>query len=271
MTTIMGGMTNLPGTLHTAHDGAWQVAEHGCQVLAWQADDKPVIWFDAEHADESDAVIRGGVPLCAPWFGHGPNNDQDPQHGLARRTDFQVTVAEPLHVVGTAETASIGIRHEVVMTDTALQMTLTLTNQDEKPRVVEGMWHTYLRVGDADQARVRGVRGADWHNFATGDEGSFDADELLMAPDTDTVIQGVGPAPTLVDPVWGREIHLTTTNCPSAVIWNPRSSSGIGDSPTAQAWRDFVCVETGVCKGNAVPLDPGTDLVLRTTITVTRM
>ncbi len=79
-----GGMTNLPGTLHTAHDGAWQVAEHGCQVLAWQADGKPVIWFDPEHADESDAVIRGGVPLCAPWFGHGPNNDQDPQHGLAR-------------------------------------------------------------------------------------------------------------------------------------------------------------------------------------------
>ena len=62
MTTIMGGMTNLPGTLHTAHDGAWQVAEHGCQVLAWQADVKPVIWFDPEHADESDAVIRGGVP-----------------------------------------------------------------------------------------------------------------------------------------------------------------------------------------------------------------
>ncbi|ETJ38523.1 hypothetical protein Q604_UNBC07380G0001, partial [human gut metagenome] len=74
-----------------------------------------------------------------------------------------------------------------------------------------------------------------------------------------------------VDPVWGREIHLTTTNCPSAVIWNPRSSSGIGDNPTAQAWRDFVCVETGVCKDNAVPLDPDTDLVLTTTITVTRM
>ena len=102
MTTIMGGMTNLPGILHTAHDGAWQVAEHGCQVLAWQADDKPVIWFDPEHADESDAVIRGGVPLCAPWVGHGPTNDQDPQHGLARRSDFQVTGAEPLHVGGTA-------------------------------------------------------------------------------------------------------------------------------------------------------------------------
>lgn len=33
------------------------------------------------------------------------------------------------------------------------------------------MWHTYLRVADAAQARVRGVRGASWHNFATGDKG----------------------------------------------------------------------------------------------------
>lgn len=187
-------MSTLPGTLHSAHNGTWQVAEHGCQVLAWQADDKPVIWFDAEHADESEAVIRGGIPLCAPWFGHGPNNDQDPQHGLARRTDFEVTVADPFRVVGVAETASIGIRHEVVMTNTALEMTLTLTNHDQKPRVVEGMWHTYLRVADAAQARVRGVRGASWHNFATGDKGSFDANELAVAPDTDTVIQGVGPA-----------------------------------------------------------------------------
>ena len=91
-------MSTLPGTLHSAHDGTWQVAEHGCQVLAWQADDKPVIWFDAEHADESEAVIRGGIPLCAPWFGHGPNNDQDPQHGLARRTDFEVTVLSLIHI-----------------------------------------------------------------------------------------------------------------------------------------------------------------------------
>ncbi|WCC79692.1 D-hexose-6-phosphate mutarotase [Cutibacterium equinum] len=272
-------MTNLLGNLHSAHDGTWQVAEHGCQVLAWQADDKPVIWFDAAHTDESDAVIRGGIPLCAPWFGHGPNNDQDPQHGLARRTDFQVTAAEPFaesfaepfQVVGTAETDSIEIRHEVVMTDTRLKMTLTLTNRDDQPRTVEGMWHTYLRVKDAEQARVRGVKGADWHNFATGDKGFFDAGELVMAPDTDTVLQGVGPELTLVDPAWGREIHLATTHCPSAVIWNPRSSSGIGDSPTARAWRDFVCVETGVCKDNAITLEPEGDLVLTTTISVTTL
>lgn len=55
---IIKSMSTLPGTLHSAHNGTWQVAEHGCQVLAWQADDKPVIWFDAEHADESEAVIR---------------------------------------------------------------------------------------------------------------------------------------------------------------------------------------------------------------------
>ena len=265
---IIKCMSTLPGTLHSAHDGTWQVAEHGCQVLAWQADDKPVIWFDAEHAAESEAVIRGGIPLCAPWFGHGPNNDQDPQHGLARRTDFEVTVAAPFRVVGVAETASIGIRHEVVMTNAALEMTLTLTNHDQKPRLVEGMWHTYLRVGDAAQARVRGVRGASWHNFATGGKGFCDADELAMVPDTDTVIQGVGPALALLDPAWGRQIHLETTSCPSAVVWNPRSSLANVANPTTQAWRDFVCVETGVCKDNAVVLSPGGNLTMSTRISV---
>ncbi|MSS46283.1 D-hexose-6-phosphate mutarotase [Cutibacterium sp. WCA-380-WT-3A] len=256
------------GIIHTARDGAWQVAEHGCQVLSWQPADTPVIWFDPEHADESEAVIRGGIPLCAPWFGHGPNNDQDPQHGLARRATFEVTVTEPFRVTGVAETASIGIRHDVVMTDAALEMTLTLTNHDHTPRTVEGMWHSYFRVADATQARVRGIQGTEWHNFATGERGSFDCDELAIAPDTDTVIQGVGTAIDLVDPVWDRRIHLETTRCPSAVVWNPRSSSAHSDNPTASAWRDFVCVETGMCKENAVSLLPGSSLTLSTQISV---
>ena len=154
------------------------------------------------------------------------------------------------------------------MTNAALEMTLTLTNHDQKPRLVEGMWHTYLRVGDAAQARVRGVRGASWHNFATGGKGFCDADELAMVPDTDTVIQGVGPALALLDPAWGRQIHLETTSCPSAVVWNPRSSLANVANPTTQAWRDFVCVETGVCKDNAVVLSPGGNLTMSTRISV---
>lgn len=264
-------MADLPGTVHTTRDAAWSVAEHGCQVLGWQPGSQPVIWFDAAHAEEKDRVIRGGVPLCAPWFGHGPDDDLDPQHGLARLTDFDVVAdagSDRLEVTGAALLDGIEVRHHVVMDAEALTMTLLLTNRDATPRVVEAMWHTYLRVGDAARTSVEGVRGADWHNFATGTTGHFDDNALPLTPDTDTVLQGVGTTLTLVDPTWNRHIDLTLGGCRSAVVWNPHSATKVRPGPTGEAWRDFVCVETGLCKDNAVTLDPGRDLSLTTRLTV---
>lgn len=267
-------MTTLPGPTLSARDGAWQVADHGAQVLAWQPDGhRPVIWFNPERPAVKPDVIVGGIPVCTPWFGHGPDGDQDPQHGPARTLDFTRTEAtaddERLHAVLETSAEGIVVRHEVTMTGQSLDLAATLTNDTDSARRVELMWHSYLRVGDSMGCRVTGLDGATWWNTVDDSRGECQDGTLALAPATDTVVQGVGDRVGLVDPAWGRTIRLGTEGCPTVVVWNPhREDRPTGTDPSSQAWRDFVCVETGFAKDHALTLDPGSSLTVRTTMEV---
>jgi len=272
-TAVTSPATPLPGELLDRHEGRWLIADHGSQVLAWEpldGDRRQVLWYDSADPQELPGVIRGGVPICAPWFGHGPDDDQDPQHGLARLSAFgrEVLLNGPRfllvrHTVGPEELgAPFRLVHTVEMTGGSMTLNLEATCTDTVPRRFEAVWHSYFRVGDAARATVTGVEGAAWHNHATGDAGALASDSLPIAPDTDTVLQGSQEALSVVDPAWGRRIDVDTQGCPTAVVWNPRMRSGTRTDLTGRSWRDFVCLETGTAKENALVLEPGQDTSL---------
>lgn len=303
--TGIGG--RLPGPVTARQDGRWMIADHGAQLLGWQPIDQdagqqpatlhPVIWFEPADPQELPGVIRGGIPVCAPWFGHGPRDDQEPQHGIMRLTDFDREIltdqADRLAVRYRAELPGVSSLHTVELTGQAATLTLCLTSTGSRSQQVEGVWHSYLRVGDASRAWLEGVRGATFHNYATGRQGRLDADRLAVTIDTDTVVQDPPGPLALIDPAWARRITLQTHcllsdrrggrpvdrepaassqqtgSCPTAVVWNPRRTSGTRTDLTGTAWRDFVCVETGAAKQNAIDLEPGQTLTLGLRIGVT--
>lgn len=286
----------LPGPVTTRQDGRWMIADHGAQLLGWQpigqdADrhpetSQPVIWFEPADPQELPGVIRGGIPVCAPWFGHGPRDDQEPQHGVMRLTDFDretvVDRADRLAVRYRAELPGVSALHAIELTGQAATLTLSLTSTGSRSQQVEGVWHSYLRVGDASRAWLQGVRGATFHNYATGRQGRLDADRLAVTIDTDTVVQDPPGPLVLIDPAWARRITLQTHclladrrggreaaassqedgGCPTAVVWNPHLTTGTRTDLTGTAWRDFVCVETGAAKQHAIDLEPGQTLTL---------
>lgn len=260
--------------------GDWLIADHGAQVLAWRPlaeGSRPVFWFSPADPEELPGVIRGGAPICAPWFGHGPTGDRNPHHGLARLADFsgELLIDGPRYLLAryTAGPQALGaplrIEHTVEMSGLSLTLTLQITNTDSAPRTVEAVWHSYFRVGDAARARVEGVQGASWRNHATGASGTLADDVLPLAPDTDTVLQHPDGPLSLVDPAWGRRIGVETEGCPTAVVWNPRMSSGTRDDLTGRAWRDLVCLETGAAGQAALVLAPGEDAMLHMRVGVT--
>lgn len=256
------------------------MADHGSQVLCWQplgAGARPVLWFDPSDPRELPGVIRGGVPVCAPWFGHGPADDRRPQHGVMRLTDFdrEVLCDRDDRLVVRHRAALPGVRalHTVEMTGSALSLALTLTSSSSSSQCIEAVWHSYLRVGDAARARIEGLRGSSFHNYATGDLGRVDDDRLAVTVDTDTVLQDPAGPLVLVDPAWQRRISLSTgcgpsRSCPTVVVWNPLRSSGTRTDATGSAWRDFVCLETGAAKQRAIELAPGRSITLTLRISV---
>lgn len=270
---VTGPASPLPGETLDRHDGRWRVADHGAQVLAWQpldGDARPVLWYDPSDPQELPGVIRGGIPICAPWFGHGPGDDLEPHHGRARLCDFgrEVLLDGPrfLLVRHTVEPEDLGapfrLAHTVEMTGSSMTLNLEVTCTGTEPRPFEAVWHTYFRVGDAARARVEGVGGAAWRNHATGTSGTFTSDLLAIGPDTDTVLQEADGELSLADPAWGRRIDVDTQGCPTAVVWNPRTTAGTRSDLTGRAWRDLVCLETGAAKENALLLEPGQDTSL---------
>lgn len=57
------------------------VTLQGAHLLAWQpAGEKPVFWLSEKSAFTEGKAIRGGVPICWPWFGPAG----EPAHGFAR-------------------------------------------------------------------------------------------------------------------------------------------------------------------------------------------
>ncbi|MBX7556932.1 D-hexose-6-phosphate mutarotase, partial [Streptomyces sp. tea 10] len=85
-------MTRLPEPLSlSCADGSGSVLSYGAHVVSWAPEDhEPVLWVSSRSYNETGRAVRGGVPICFPWFGPGRTGDMDPAHGFARITEWQL-------------------------------------------------------------------------------------------------------------------------------------------------------------------------------------
>ena len=94
--TVAEGEGGLPTLRVSAPGGVGEVYLHGAHVTAWTPSGKaPVIWMSRRSMFEPGQPIRGGVPICFPWFGPGRSGDKSPAHGLARLAAWTLTSAGP--------------------------------------------------------------------------------------------------------------------------------------------------------------------------------
>jgi len=53
-----------------------------------------VLWVSPATRFAHDAAIRGGVPICFPWFGALAGHPESPSHGFARLSEWSIVRAE---------------------------------------------------------------------------------------------------------------------------------------------------------------------------------
>ena len=247
-------------------DGRWWIADHGAQVMAWQPEgaDHPVIWsapdalWESAEDDQDGAVIRGGIPVCFPWFGTGGV----PQHGIARRQNWERTDEDwsndgrTLTVTHWLLNASLEATQTTTFGPDQLELRLVMTNNGQTPRRVEAAHHTYYAVGDADQVRVQGLAGAPYWDANQDLITQFGDGDQPFAPYTDFVVTSAA-ALQITDPAWSRSILIEREGSPQVVVWNPRPSTDPGLGVTTERWAEFVCIETAVIREQALELAPG--------------
>ena len=229
------------------------VSRFGAQVLTYRphaAEPDTLFTSSLAHLD-GRAAIRGGIPVCWPWFGPAA----EPQHGWARLHPWDI---EALAVDDAGAEVRLGFAHRggaaglTVRLDDALAVELT-HRADPDPAdtgaavPVTAALHAYLRTGDPTRTTVEGIGSAPLPIPAAG----LDEVHPLTGGSAHRTL-------TLDDPTLGRRLRIRT-DASDAVVWNP--GKPLGDT-TPDAHRGFLCVEpTRISR----PLAPGDTLRMRLT------
>ena len=266
------------------------VAEQGAQVLSYRQGEVPVIWLSEEAAFQQGQSVRGGVPVCWPWFGDLARNPDDvqamyqgeteaPFHGLVRGLDWQLDQQRCEGDTGILEFtcpqalgALPGWAHRVelrlqIRLDERLHISLTSRNLGDQPMAISQALHTYFAVGDIHQVSVPGLDGRRYiETLEDWQQRQQQADPQING-ETDRIYLDLPPVLHLLDPAWKRRISLETSGSRSAILWNPWIAKAQRLSQFASdAWQRMLCIETANVMGDRILLKAGASHTLGVSI-----
>jgi glucose-6-phosphate 1-epimerase len=73
------------------------IALHGAQVLGFAPrDDREWLWVSDKALFQVGKALRGGIPICFPWFGPHASGGDFPAHGFARTWLWRLSGVEAL-------------------------------------------------------------------------------------------------------------------------------------------------------------------------------
>jgi glucose-6-phosphate 1-epimerase len=285
MDEITPGKNGLPRLCISTPTATAEIYLHGAQLTSWQpAGAEEVIFLSEESQWKEGKAIRGGIPICFPWFRGKADDPKAPSHGFVRTKTWQLDAVErsgdtavvSLSTVSDEETRAwwpydFRLLHRVTI-GAELTEELVVSNTGIKPLRFEEALHTYYRVSAADAIRIRGLDGVAYlDNTDDNREKQQEGDILFTAP-TDRAYMNTTHAVEIVDPGLRRRIRLTKQNSRTTVVWNPWSSGAhsLGDLGDEE-WRTMACAEASNIRDLAVELAPGQEHSMKTVIQVTAL
>jgi D-hexose-6-phosphate mutarotase len=270
--TVVNPLARAEIYLHGAHVTAWEPAGHG-----------PVLFMSGASQWSAAKPIRGGVPICFPWFGPHASDASAPSHGFARLRDWTVVEAregERGETVLTFEltpeaSPSAAWPHAFAATyrvsvGSSLVLSLEVHNPGAEPFTFEEALHTYFVVRDVREVEIRGLENADYLDKVGGTTNrNQGAEPIRFTAETDRIYLNTQATCTIHDAGLGRSIEVRKNGSDATVVWNPwvakaRAMADFGDDE----WPEMVCVETGNVDVHAVTLGPGGRHAMTATIDV---
>lgn len=229
----------------------------GAHLTDWEpAGQEPVLFLSGTSDFADGKAIRGGVPICFPWFGPRWDGEPGPAHGFARIQSWEVVfaalVGEDVHLSFVLRPSDLSrslgyddfhIAYELVI-GRMLRLRLSVANSGSKPLVFEEALHTYFNVADVRSTRLEGLESALYLDKTDGmQEKETPGDALVLVAETDRVFPENVASVTIRDEA--RQLTVDKSNSATTVVWNPWESkaAGLRDLEPG-SWTRFVCVET---------------------------
>ena len=269
--------------------GQGEMYLHGAQVTSWKpAGNEEVLFVSSKSRWEEGQAIRGGIPICFPWFRAKLDDPHAPAHGFVRTKTWQVesiievengknesAVAVTMFTQSDVHTrkwwpGEFRLVHRVTF-GSELRLELVCTNTGTTPFRVEEALHTYNRIANIQDVRLQGLDGVSYLDNTESNKEKTQRGDAIIASPTDSAYCNTQTEVDLLDANKKRRIRLRKENSLTTVVWNPWSEGAarlqdLGDGE----WRQFLCVEASNIMDAAIHLAPGQEHRMAAILTVER-
>ncbi|MGB5716007.1 MAG: D-hexose-6-phosphate mutarotase [Gammaproteobacteria bacterium] len=243
------------------------------QVLSYRPKGQPhdLLFVSDKAYYEDGKAIKGGIPVCWPWFGPDPDGKGRPAHGFVRNRQWQVSASESLadgstkvimSLTESDETRGIWphpfrLSIEITVGD-SLRIELVTHNSGTENVTISQALHTYFQVGDISKVSVLGLEGAEYIDKVDDSTRKIQTGAVTIDAEVDRIYTGVTGELLIDDASLGRKIHITSTGCSTAVVWNPwaETAASMADLDDDD-YRKMICVETANAGPETVEIAAG--------------
>jgi glucose-6-phosphate 1-epimerase len=260
------------------------ICTYSGQVLSYRPkSQKDDLLFVSDKAYYEDGkAIKGGIPVCWPWFGADPEDSGRPAHGFVRNRQWEVTGSESLAngstkvVLGLAdsdETCEIWphpfkLSIEITVGD-SLKVALVTHNTGDRSVTISQALHTYFYVGDISKVQVLGLDGIEYLDKVEGFAEKTQSGPVTIDSEVDRIYKGVAGELEIDDKSLGRKIRIASSGCSTVVVWNPwkETAASMGDL-NDDDYRQMICVETANAGPETVEIAAGGSYQLEAEYTI---
>jgi glucose-6-phosphate 1-epimerase len=253
--------------------GSATISLYGAHVQSYiPASQKELLWLSPDSAFEAGKPIRGGIPVCFPWFGPHPDDSTKPLHGFARINEWHVNKTETLADGSNLIVLTLKSNHQTrviwpyeftaqisLVVGKVLELTLTYRNKGSEAFVCSDALHTYFNISDISKIGILGLGGHYYYWGAGKEADNRQAEDLLTISKEENrrYINHSGDC-SLKDEGWKRNIGVAKHGSRVTVVWNPwiEASKTMGDLPN-DGYQTFVCIEAANAYDDSIMLQPG--------------
>lgn len=269
---IVAGNGGLPKIHITSPSAAAEIYVYGAHLTSWiPAGHDEVIFVSGKSHWADGNAIRGGIPVCFPWFRAKADDPSAPSHGFVRTKEWNVDSVS----TGPDDSVRIGFSTESdestrrwwpfdfrldyrITVGLNLRLELEMRNKGQSALRFEEALHSYFVVGDVERVSVNGLDGVAYLDNRDGNREKRQSGDLRIAGATDNAYANATGPLEIEDPVLNRTLRTTKWNSAATIVWNPwregaAALADLGD----EEWRRMLCVEGGNILNAGVKLQPG--------------
>lgn len=229
----------------------------------------PLLWLSPNCVFTAGTALRGGIPVCLPWFGPNREDPSKPKHGFARNTQWNLTgvsnngdtgceltfalISAPNTLFAYAFTAQL----KMTLGKTA-KLELSVSNTDSRAFPCSWALHSYHPVSSLEKVRVKGLSGRDYLDNLEGHARKYQAEDVHFDGEVDRVFPSIENSLRIEEGGNTKPITLTHHNCPSVIVWNPGAANATKIADIGQGQEQhYICVERGAVLSEEWQLAPG--------------